>query len=151
MGHPVNWDLTSIKNSDHVCYQYVTFANEDAIPNPKGGGWKKEIDGWKRLNPVTNALITSAPYVLIPDLTYEEMDEFHYRLDCLFEVGAGFMHTTAANGEGTIPIRIQRGDLLKHIGLHLDVHRKSNQDFDTNLRSIRMMQIKESHLPEEPT
>ncbi len=139
----LNWDLTEVKDHETVC-------------------WKQEHDGEKplfrkgepvmRLWALTENLIFNTMHVGIPRITEENAQEFHERLQALFEFEACSHLTYFKTEDSTRPShRIPTLDEIKlHIGLSANAARISKRSFAAKLRRIEKQVRKEMEVfPED--
>ncbi len=128
-----NIDISGIKNSDKVCWQYTTDPPIDEIEE-----WEENGSIFYRLNPKTEALAVASDHVHLRKITASNILEWYYRLDALFDAGVAFMFVDSLEGE--VPIRINIVDLKDHIGFKVDCTVWENSKFDNYCRSLRMKQ-----------
>tara|TARA_R100000458_G_C8083414_1_gene117198 strand:- start:44 stop:472 length:429 start_codon:yes stop_codon:yes gene_type:complete len=127
-----NIDISSIKDSDQVCWEYTT-----EPPLFEQDEWKRsEGDIFCKLSPITQALAVSSDFVHLDHIKPSNILEWYYRLDALFDAGVGFMFVDSLEGE--IPIRMTINDLKDHIGLKIITTNWDKSKFDKSLRTLRM-------------
>ena len=130
-------DLTKIKNSEDICWDYTTDPYED---EDLERDWQELATGvWISLKPMTLAIAQSTQAVGLNAITKSNIIEWYYRLSCLFDAGESFLYLETQ--EGNVPMRISPVDLRKHIGLECKVKLKSKEEFDLGLRDIRVKNI----------
>ena len=128
-------DISHIKDSDKVCWEYTTEPSDD-------DEWQTSGSIFYKLSPTTEALAVASDYVHLDRLTPTNLIEWYYRLDSLFDAGVGFLFSETVEGE--IPIRMTITDLKDHLGLRIKVRNWDNTKFDKSVRTLRM----QNHLRE---
>lgn len=126
-------DISHIKNSDRVCWQYTTEPplDEDYID------WHQvNEDIYYKLSTVTEALAVASDHVHLNKLIPSTVLEWYYRLDALFDAGIGFIFIDTKEGE--VPIRMTLPDLTDHLGLRINVAYWEPKKFDKSIRTLRM-------------
>lgn len=124
-------DISHIKDNDKVCWQYTT------DPPLDDEEWvQAEGEIYYKLDPKTQALALASDYVHIEKIKPSNIMEWYYRLDSLFDIGIGFIHTETPEGE--IPIRCNLRDLTDHLGLRVRTSPWDNHKFDRYIRQLRM-------------
>ena len=118
-----NIDISGIKNSDKVCWQYTTDPPMDEIEE-----WEENGSIFYKLDPKTEALAVASDHVHLKKICASNILEWYYRLDALFDAGLGFIYVDTAEGE--VPIRININDLKDHIGVKVDCKCWVNYQFD---------------------
>ena len=127
----IEYDLSSIKNSDLTCWEYSTNPPEDEE------GWEEEDGGlFIRMNPVTHALIATAHEIKMPSISQGNTLEWIYRTQALFDAGKSLLAIEMEEGE--VPIRIRPQDIKKHLGLKVQIPCWSKEKFDAYIRQLRM-------------
>ena len=129
----INYDLTDIKNSDEICWEYSPTTDDLDFEE----GWTETDAGILiRMNPVTMGLIASAEEIRLKNLCPGNMLEWIYRLDALFDAGQSLI--SIETEEGSVPIRFRKHDLKDHMGLKVDVTTWPKEKFDAYVRQLRM-------------
>ena len=130
----ISYDLSDIKNSDEVCWEYLP---PDNFEEEFDDSWT-ETDGglFIRMSPITLALITSAEQVRLKSICQGNILEWSYRLNALFDAGKSVL--MVETDEGAVPIRFQTIDLKEHLGLKVSVTPWSKEKFDAYIRQLRM-------------
>lgn len=126
-------DISHIKNSDKVCWQYSTKppSEEDYID------WHQATDDmYYKLSPITEALAVASDHVHLNKLIPSTLLEWYYRLDALFDAGIGFIFIDTPEGE--VPIRMTLSDLKDHLGLRINTTYWDSKRFDKSIRTARM-------------
>tara|TARA_R100000995_G_C3446636_1_gene106007 strand:- start:35 stop:460 length:426 start_codon:yes stop_codon:yes gene_type:complete len=132
----INYDLTDIKNSDEICWEYSPSSDELDFED----GWTETDAGILiRMNPVTMGLIASAEEIRMSSLCQGNVLEWVYRLNALFDAGESVLSVDTK--EGPVPIRFRNHDLKEHVGLKVSVHNWSKEKFDAYVRQLRMHRI----------
>ena len=126
-----NIDISGIKNSDKVCWQYTTDPPMDEIEE-----WEENGSIFYKLDPKTEALAVASDHVHLKKICASNILEWYYRLDALFDAGLGFIYVDTAEGEG--PIRININDLKDHLGFKVDCKCWDNNQFDKYARNLKM-------------
>ena len=123
-------DISRIKNSDIVCWQYTTSPTSDEE-------WKLAgANIYCKLSPITEALAVSSDYVHLTSIKPSNLMEWFYRLDALFDAEVGFLFVETREGE--IPIRVTLNDLKTHLGLQIEINHWDTGKFDKSIRHLRM-------------
>jgi len=125
-------DISRIKNSDHICWEYTT----EPPPDEEDVWLEATQNMYCKLSPLTQALATSLDHVHLSVLKPSNILEWYYRLHALFDAGIGFLFTDTPEGE--VPIRITLTDLKDHLGLRVDTNDWETNKFDRSIRNIRM-------------
>lgn len=129
-------DLTEIKNSEEICYDYF----EGYEPPEDGREWEKlETNLWLSIRPVTNAIISASFDVGLDRINEANLLEWLYRTNCLFDVGKYFLFIETEEGE--VPLRLRACDFKSHLNFYCDSKVVGKRDFDLSLRSIRIKNI----------
>ena len=130
-------DISRIKNSDHICWEYTSEKPDDEIE-----WFEATKDLFCTLSPITHALAMCSDYVHLDKLKPSNIIEWNYRLNSLYDAGVAFLFTDTEEGE--IPIRMNLNDLKDHLGLRIDTFVWGSQQFDRSIRNLRM----QNHLKE---
>jgi hypothetical protein len=130
----IEYDLTSIPNSDEICWEYLPDGDPSILSDE---GWEQTEGGiFIRMSPITMGVIASSEYVRLKTISSGNILEWIYRLDCLFDAGQTTLAVSTL--EGDIPIRFRPPDLKKHIGLKISTPVWSKEKFDAYIRQLRM-------------
>jgi hypothetical protein len=134
-----SWDLSNVPNADQLCWDS---AQPGELPtDPERFGWALQPDGYyHRMNPKTLGLIYSARAIGLSRLTEDNLEEWLYRLTCLYELGRSSL--TSQTVEGPVPIPFRKEDLAYHVGLTIEVESLSEDEFDHRLRALRMEHLR---------
>lgn len=124
-------DITRIKNSDKVCWEYTKNP-----PNDDEEWFEATEDMFYKLSPKTEALAASSEHVRLSLLKASNILEWYYRLEALFDAGVAFLYTDTVEGE--IPIRLSLSDLKDHLGLRIGTSNWDSSKFDRSVRHLRM-------------
>ena len=109
-------DISHIKNSDKVCWQYT----KDPPLDESYIDWHQaNEDMYYKLSPVTEGLAVASDYIHLNKLIPSTILEWYYRLDALFDAGLGFIFISTP--EGDVPIRVTLSDLKDHLGLRINM------------------------------
>ena len=131
-------DISRIKDSDRICWDYTT-----EPPIEEDDRWFEATNNmYCKLSAVTEALATSSDHVHLSILKPSNILEWYYRLNALFDAGIGFLYTDTPEGE--VPIQINITDLKDHLGLRLETNNWDTSKFDKCIRNTRM----QNHLRE---
>ena len=130
-------DISRIKNSERVCWQYTT---EPPLEDEEE--WLPSGEMYYKLDPKTRALAVASDYIHLLNIKPSNIMEWYYRLDALFDAGIGFIFIDTEEGE--VPIRVTINDLKDHIGLRIKTNIWDSHRFDRYLRQLRM----QNHLRE---
>ena len=132
-------DISHIKNSDKVCWQYT----KDPPLDESYIDWHQaNEDMYYKLSPVTEGLAVASDYIHLNKLIPSTILEWYYRLDALFDAGLGFIFISTP--EGDVPIRVTLSDLKDHLGLRINTTHWDSRKFDRSIRNVRM----QNHLRE---
>ena len=130
-------DLTQIKDCENICWDY---SNDPLSEEDFERDWQELATGvWISLKPATQAIAHCTGAVGLQEITSSNIIEWYYRLSCLFDAGEAFLYLETP--EGNVPMRISAVDLKKHIGLKCKVKTQTKEEFDLNLRDIRVKHI----------
>ena len=130
----IEYDLTSITNSDEICWEYLPEDDTSILPDE---GWEKTEGGiFIRMSPITMGVIASSEYVRLTTISKGNILEWIYRLDSLFDAGKTAL--AVSTDEGDVPIRFRPQDVKKHIGLKVSTPVWSKEKFDAYIRQLRM-------------
>ena len=135
----VEADLSNIKHSDIICWEYSEFSNDLA----KDDGWERTSDGMMmRMNPKTTGIIMASSGIHLNHISPTNLLEWIYRLDSFFDAGKSYLSTWTTEGE--VPIRLTLHDLRDHIGLRTNMRNWPKTRFDAKVREIRIVKHLES-------
>jgi len=128
-----NIDISYIKNSDKVCWQYTKYPPDDEGQE----NWIQATeDLFCKLSTTTEALAVASDWVHLPILKPSNILEWQYRLSALFDGGVGFLFTDTPEGEVPIPLALP--DLKDHIGFRVHTTAWDTSRFDRSIRTLRM-------------
>jgi hypothetical protein len=118
----VRWDLTGIHEAASLCWEYHTVLPGESDP-PEEYGWKSapQPGCFIRMSPNTLALIKTGEEAHLDHICSDCVDEWMYRLDSLFDIDHAHLFTQASDGEGVVPVRIDRSIVEDHIGLKIEI------------------------------
>lgn len=128
-----NIDISHIKDSDKICWQYT---KNPPLEEEDNTWFEATKDMYCKLSAITEALAVASDWVHIPKLLPSNILEWQYRLSALFDAGVGFLFTDTP--EGQVPIPINLSDLKDHIGFRVHTSLWDTHKFDRMLRHIRM-------------
>jgi len=132
----LEWNLEFIKKGDEICWE----STDDPEEAKKDAEWKQiEDDLFVRMNPKTHALILASEQIHLSNLSSNNMHEWKYRLDSLFDIDEYFLSVETNDGEA--PLRIRFSDLKIHVGLKTNAHTWTKERFDKHIRELRMKRI----------
>ena len=132
----LEWNLEHIKNNDEICWESTNNPDEADLDDE----WKQiEDDLFIRMSPKTHALIIASNQVHLNNLSTNNMHEWKYRLDSLFDIDEYFLSISTDDGE--VPLRIRFSDLKSHVGLKTNTQTWAKERFDKHIRELRMKRI----------
>ena len=132
----LEWNLEHIKNNEEICWESTSDPKEADLDED----WKQiEDDLFIRMNPKTHALILASHQIHLNNLSTNNMHEWKYRLDSLFDIEEFFLSIETNDGE--VPLRIRFSDLKNHVGLKTNTKTWTKERFDKQVRELRMKRI----------
>jgi len=134
----LSWDVSGIPNHRTKCFYR---AKPGELDNVQTAGESIPLeDGHGRhlmkLRPKVAALIWASAQVGLSHVSFENIEEWLYRLDALFDAGNAFMFMNTP--EGRVPVRLNRRDLELYVGLRTSAKPIPHQLFDSIIRGLRM-------------
>jgi hypothetical protein len=131
----VEADLSGIKNSNSICWEY----SDDPEGLHLDDGWKMDSTSGMmvRMSPKTSGLIIASSELHLNHISARNLLEWIYRLDSFFDAGKSYLATWTVEGE--VPIRIGIHDLRDHIGLKTTSSNWAKSRFDTRVRELRIV------------
>jgi hypothetical protein len=135
----VEADLTGIRNSDTICWEYAKPSDDLKLDD----GWELDEDGIMiRMNPKTTGIIMASSEIHLGHISPTNLLEWIYRLDSFFDAGKNYLSTWTTEGE--VPIRICIHDIRDHIGLKTSSNNWPKARFDSKVREYRIVKHLES-------
>jgi hypothetical protein len=131
----LNWNITKVPDS--VCW-----IEHDGEGEPDPHVFAKHDDGvWRRLNPVTDALIWATMSVDLGRITEKNVDEWAYRLTIVQALYGARLQSS----DGT-PRPLSLQDVVDHIGLSTNVHTKGTAEWHRSVHRYFVKPKRDAHM-----